>query len=176
MNNQKKFNKAIINMNYDKIKELILLPDVDPCDNDNLALFYIAENGNLQLIKLILSHKSINPSISDNFAIQQACQYGKTQIVEHLLKDKRVTPTCWGLLTSAQQGYFDIVSLLIKDDRVNLIFDSNYAIISAFENGMDNVVNLLWSFKKVKESLKIDDNEIYNELSTKNIKEKMEHF
>jgi hypothetical protein len=73
-------------------------------------------------------------------------------------------------------GYFEIVSLLLNDSRVNPSDYSNYAIKEAYRHLHKEVVNLLWQNVRVKNTLKNDDIEIYNELIKKDIKLKVENF
>ena len=46
----------------------------------------------------------------------------------------------------------------------------------AFQNKHFDIVNILWQDQRVKDALKIDDKELYNELIKNDIKEKIEVF
>ena len=99
--------------------------------------------------------------------------------VKLLLKDKRVNPSDrnnWAIQLASQNGYFDIFKLLLEDNRVDPSDKNNCAIILASHNGHVAIVNLLWQDQRVKDTLKVDDKELYNELIKNDIKEKIEVF
>ena len=68
------------------------------------------------------------------------------------------------------------VELLLKNEKINPSKDNNYAVQLASENGHIDIVNLLWQDQRVKDTLKVDDKELYNELIKNDIKEKIEVF
>ena len=68
------------------------------------------------------------------------------------------------------------VELLLKNEKINPSKDNNYAVQLASENGHIDIVNLLWQDQRVKDTLKVDDKELYNELIKNDIKDKIEDF
>ena len=93
---------------------------------------------------------------------------------------------------TSQNGHFDIVELLLSDPRVDPSDNYNHAIVHSYKinplefryneyllsysKNLDKVVNLLFKDKRVKNSLKIDDEKIYNKLNLKNIRNKVSGF
>ena len=100
--------------------------------------------------------------------------------VELLLKNEKVNPskdTNYSIRLASKNGFFDIVKLLLNDKKVNPTDRSNCPILFAYQRGHSNVVDLLWQDKRVKDTLKVDDIDLYNELIKKDqFKEKVEKF
>ena len=108
--------------------------------------------------------------------------------VKLLLNDKRVNPSDrnnWAIILASKDGYFDIVKLLLEDKRVDPSDHSNYftkensynwAIYLAFSNGYFNISNLLWQDQRVKNTLKKDIPDLYNQLVKQDTKEKVDKF
>ena len=69
------------------------------------------------------------------------------------------------------------VKLLLNDNRVNPADLDNWTIRNASIEGHCDIVNLLWQDQIVKNTLKKDNEELYNELVKKDkIKEKIGSF
>lgn len=98
-----------------------LQPFFDPSADDNYAIKWAAERGNIAVVKLLLKDPRVGPSICDDEAIQLAAKNGHITVVELLLKDKRVDPSAghdWAIRLAAGNGHTPIVKLLLKDSRV----------------------------------------------------------
>ena len=69
------------------------------------------------------------------------------------------------------------VKLLLNHSEVNPAYKDNWAIICAYYAKHTDIVNLLWQDQRIKDTLKNDDIDLYNELIKKDkIKEKVEVF
>ena len=106
------------------------------------------EDGDIENFNLLMKNKEVNPADDNNKAI----------------------------VLASRSGHFDIVKLLLNDKRVNPSDCYNSSIIAASDIGYFDIVNLLWQDQKVKDTLKIDDKELYNELIKNDIKDKIEDF
>ena len=150
MTKQEEFEEAIKNNKSAKIRLLLADPNVDPSFpiGNGYAILDASENGYFEIVKLLLNDKRINPAIGYNYAISGSSKNGHIEIVKLLLNDKRVDPS---------QGH-------------------SYTIRQAHANGHKNVVELLWKDNRVKNILKNDYIELYDEFIKKdnlikNIKE-----
>jgi ankyrin repeat protein len=76
-------------------------------------------------------------------------------IVSELLNDKKINIDN-SLFFSCVNGYFDIVELLIQDERINALNDYNDAIRLAAEYGHTNIVTLLLNDKRIDPSTLYD--------------------
>ena len=108
----------------------------------------------------------------------QAVKSNDIKNVKLLLNDNRVNPSDlnnWAIIEASMGGHTDIVKLLLNDNRVNPAA-YNWAIINASIEGHCDIVNLLWQDQRVKNSLKNDNEKLYNQLIKKDIKDKVEIF
>ena len=137
------------------------------------------EDNNINKVKSILNDKNINPSYNDNQAIIYSCENGNLEMVKLLLKDERVNPAMKNnkpIGYSSQFGHIEIVKLLLNDTRVDPSDYNNYALQYAKQHAHLNIVHLLWKDKRIKESLVIDNNDLYNELKKQDIENKVTEF
>ena len=112
------------------------------------SLIFAIEENNIEKVKTLLSLKKENPAYNKNYVIG----------------------------VSAEAGCLDIVKLLLEDSRVDPSDDNNYAIKLAHKNKYTNIVEILWNEKCVKNTLKQDNLELYNNLMRKDIKNKVDEF
>jgi len=138
---------------------------VDPSADDNTAIRWASENGNLNIIKYLISlDKSygIDPSASVNHAIRIAAFNGHLDIVKYLIsldKSYGIDPSAsdnTAIRLAAKYGRLDIVKYLMSLDKsykVDPSADDNYAIRYAAQNGHLDIVKYLISLDK---SYKID--------------------
>ena len=106
------------------------------------------DNNDYKKVKLLLADRRGDPAADSNSAIRCASRNGNTEVVKLLSSDPSVYPAA----------------------------SANYAIVKASENGHSDVVNLLWKNKKVKETLKNNDLNLFNSLTQLDIKEKIKSF
>jgi hypothetical protein len=77
---------------------------------------------------------------------------------------------------SSQNGHTEIVKILIKDSRVDPSDENNWAIRYANIYEYTEMCFFLFKDKRVKDKLRLENKELYNELSKKIIKYKIEDF
>jgi hypothetical protein len=111
-------------------------------------IMYAVEDNNIEKIKELLTLTDISPAYNDNNPIG----------------------------TAAESGCLEIVRLLLNDPRVDPSDSSNYAIKLAHHNSATETVELLWSDQRVKDTLKKDKIELYNQLMKEDIKNKISEF
>lgn len=132
--------------------------------------FYtLIKENDIKMVESLLKNKKIDVSAENNWAIELASTSGHFEMVKLLLNDKKVNPADnrnWTIQSTYKKAYYDIL------DSVN---KKNFNIFS-FNNKYINIVKLLWRDERVKNSLKNDDDELYNELIKQDISNKIELF
>ena len=106
------------------------------------------EGNNIDLIEELLNYIEVDPAIDNNMALMDASEY----------------------------GYFDIVKLLLNDSRVDPSDQDNFAICHASDRKNTEMVELLWSKTSVKNTLKDNDHELYDELIKNDIRNNVLSF
>ena len=66
--------------------------------------------------------------------------------------------------------------MLLNNEKVDPSEDKNYSLRYALSNGHNDIVELLFNDKRVQNTLKNDNKNLYNRLKTKYIKNKVENF
>lgn len=78
---------------------------------------------------------------------------------------------------SIKNNNIENIKFFLNNPKFNPATNRNNGIRIAAKNGFYNIVNILWKEQKVKETLKKDDIDLYNELIKKDkIKDKVEGF
>ncbi len=78
---------------------------------------------------------------------------------------------------SIKNNNIENIIFFLNNSRFNPATNRNNGIRMAADNELYNIVNLLWQDQRVKNTLKIDDIDLYNELIQKDkIKNKVESF
>ena len=89
---------------------------------ENGAIRWAAQNGHLEVVKLLLADSRVNPAALNNKAIQWAAEEGQTEVVKVLLADSRVDPAANNsrIIGKAAKNYHSaVVKLLLADSRVD---------------------------------------------------------
>ena len=100
---------------------------------------------------LITNYEGADPSFHLNYCIGFASEIGHLDIVNVLMKDRRVDPSDsfnYSIKYACEKGHVDVVKLLLTDKRVNPASD-DYAIQMAFINKHEDVIDVLWQYKKL---------------------------
>ena len=153
-------------------------------------LIKAVNNNDLSTVKNLLKDKKIHPQKDNNDALYIASQNGYLDIVKLLLKDKRVDPSNHSnqhFRVAAIFGHFNVALILLNDKRVNPTDCNNQAISqTALKYGDPNykpiqksyprLTKLLWKDKRVKNSLKYDDSDLYEKLLLNDVKNKINNF
>ena len=93
----------------------------DPSIQDNAAIRWAAQHGQVGVVELLLSDPRVDPTAKNNNAIRWAADNGHVKVVELLLQDGRVDPTDhdnFAIRSAAQNEHIDVVKLLLQDPRV----------------------------------------------------------
>jgi ankyrin repeat protein len=157
--------------------------------SDDFPIRYAARKGNTRIFKMLLDNKIVNPTTLDNEAIRMASKYGYTEIVQLLLNDPRVDPADdWNacIREASINGHLEIVQLLLNDPRVDPSELDNFAIIRTYKldptkftnydweivlsEKLDKIVALLFKDKRVRNMLRNNNIDLYQELNSKFIK------
>ncbi|MCE3231839.1 MAG: uncharacterized protein K0R98_96 [Rickettsiaceae bacterium] len=122
---------------------------INPAANNNMALWWAASKGRLDILELLLTDWRVSPAARMNVAIAIASENGHTEVVKFLLADVRVNPAENGNIavhSAARNGHFDVVEMLISDKRVDPSDANNTAIRRASANGHINTAQLLLAY------------------------------
>jgi hypothetical protein len=137
----------------------------------------------LKSVKKILNNKNINFTLNNMFLIEAVLnavrKKNESTLFFLLYNDHRFNPEFdmnFTFITASEYGLIDIVSFLLKDQNITPSDELNHAIQYAFEGNHTNVVELLWKDKRVKSTLNSDNSFLYNQLITKEIKNKITSF
>lgn len=128
------------------------------------------------IIKSFIKHSKFIPYYyypaadykDSSYFMYRAAEYGYLSIIDIFLEDSRFNPSDYRnniLVISAQKGYFAIIKKIINDKRIDFTLNDNEAIKTAHYNKHLDICRLLFNNTQVKQKLKINDNELYTELS-----------
>ena len=156
--------------------------------------YYAIEENNIKKVSLLLKDESVKPHAEANWAIASASYDGFFKIFKLLLNDSRVDPSDGGNFAfrqSVKNTHVCIFKLLLNDERVNPSDNNNNAIWLA-NNLMPNflltntptfkykkqsyILNYLWKDERVKNTLKKDNQELYEKLIKQDIQNKASEF
>ncbi len=140
--------------------------DINPAEENNLALRCACENGYVQMVKLLLTDSRVDPmqeteNIDDNEDVINplilACQYGHKEIVKLLIADPRVNPDEYrrAIQNAIISGFAEIVELLLKDPRIDPT--KGDLLFLAVQEGYVEIVKLLLADWRIRLSLNISN-------------------
>ena len=125
-----------------EITRLLLKDDrFNPAHHGNLALCLAVRHGHLPIVALLLKNAKVDPCDRNHESIRNACRYGHVDILVLLLLDGRAQPMRSHLEEAASNGHDEIVSMLLRDERVDAR-ECN-ALLFACQNGHAQVVSIL---------------------------------
>ena len=161
------FNPAIGNKN---IKETKYLLNKYKNNLDTAYLIQMSgEFGFNYLIKFLLKNNT-NPSFNNNYALRMASKNGHYESVKILLTDKRTDPLSLhnlSIINAAEHGYLNIVKLLFKDHRMKIENHVYQALLIAYDNNHNEVVDFLWKSEVIQKALKSKNKPLYSKLKIK---------
>jgi ankyrin repeat protein len=176
------FRISVISNCIEKVKQFLSNTNNKPEYQNNVAIRMASENGHIEIVKLLLKDDRVDPTSIYNQSLSNAAAKGHLDIVELLLNDSRVilndpeSPNNYAMKLATQNKHNHIVKLLHKDGRMNPAYCGNEAITVANNQDNQELVDLFWSDKRVKDTLKEDRYDLYNKLIQKDIKNKIKNF
>ena len=99
------------------IKLLLADPYGDPAADNNSAIRWASNFGNVEMVKLLLADPRVDPADNNNDAIVWASEAGHAEIVKLLLADPRVNPAAQNN-KALRGGNSEVAKLLKADPRV----------------------------------------------------------
>jgi hypothetical protein len=130
----------------------------------------------IRMITFLLKLKEVEVAKDDNWAIRYAAEYGYQEIFELLLNDSRTDPSDhfnWAIRLASKNEHINIVKQLIEDSRVDPSYRGNWAIMAADFVHNKEIIEILWSNTKVKNTLQKNQPKLFNKLK---ITDKITHF
>lgn len=117
-------------------------------DHDDLNYFFMraAEQGHIDLVKLLATIPAVEPTRSSNYALCIASARGNIDLVKFLVTLPGVTPDAdnnYPLRIAVRQGHIDVVKFFILDCKVDPSVEDNYALVTAAEKGHIELVKFL---------------------------------
>lgn len=107
---------------------------VDPCAENNGALFAAVHNGHAECVKRLMLDTRVDAAHYDSFLIRVAASKGGVEVVDALLQDQRVDPSIDDnepIRLAAKYCRFSVVLRLLDDPRVNPTARNNEVILWA---------------------------------------------
>jgi hypothetical protein len=159
----------------------ILLNDsrFDPSISNNISLIQCITYNSIESLKLLLKDKRIKFTSTNSGIIGHAVLNLNHEALKILLKNKEVNPNTWKLFFTencCEISAYKTLSALLSHNKFNPISQNNAFITEAFNNKKQTIVDLLWSNKKVKDTLENDNNTLFNYLSQIDLKNKIGSF
>ncbi|KAJ3096332.1 hypothetical protein HK100_005591 [Physocladia obscura] len=131
---------------------------VEMHDSQTLKLLLACGNGGEAFVSrdILIAHNRIDPSFKDNWLLRRACEVGAVEIVCILLDPVySCDPTScnnMAIQNSCKNGHSDVVSLLLKDSRIDPAVNDNFPLRIAAENGHLNIVAMLLASEDEQQS------------------------
>jgi hypothetical protein len=180
LNKITQFKESIEKNDLPKIKSLLNDPDINPSFDNNWAILHAAKHGYINIIELLLNNENFNFS-DDNlkWAISFPATKGDIQTLKAIINIEKFDITeylIYGVISAAENGHADVVELLISDKRMHPLQSYLRALTQAYKIKHHNVVELLWKKTSVRHCIKKYYIALYNELSQKYIKHKIDKF
>ncbi|KAI8608902.1 hypothetical protein BC830DRAFT_1153356 [Chytriomyces sp. MP71] len=125
------------------VQRLLEDPGVNVGDRDSLAFKYASWSMNTHLITLLMQDPKVDVAAEDCMCLDYAIRSGHTETVELLLSDPRIVAESFDLQLAAQLGHCNLVSLLLRCERVDASDDDFFALRLAHTNRHQHVVSLL---------------------------------
>jgi hypothetical protein len=146
---QQRFYDTITNNDIIEFKKILIFQKFDPIFESNLLIRRATELGRFEIVKLLLEDRRVNPAVFESYIIRSAAEDQYFNLVDLFLKDKRIDPTCNG---------------------------SQFPIVYSFENKNLEITKILWQDKRVRDTLKISDHNLFLEIHNFLLKEKINLF
>ncbi len=149
------------------------------------ALYYCCDNNELKKIKCIIKNTKghqVNYSLDEkhNFysilAFNYSCKFGITEVFDLLLNEESNdihNKNEFPYRIAVKNNHLDIVKELTSFPETNPFAAKSRAIIVSYEQQNNHMINYLLSLKGVKENLKKDNPEMYQNIV---VKRKVEIF
>lgn len=155
-------------------------PRVSPEVADNNAIRNAANNGQIEVVKLLLTDPRVSPEAMNNNAILAAAAYGHLDVISTLLQDPRVQPhqnENIVIQNAALEGRIESIQLLLKDERVSSQANNKYLLHNAIESKSLELVKFLLqqpftdqrihNYSALRQAKAFGSEEIYNYLLEK---------
>jgi hypothetical protein len=145
----------------------------------NTILRAAINEGAINIVKFAITNLNFSINFEKNIPIRLAAKYGHTEVFKLLLDDPRVDPSDdfdYAIQAASKNGHCAILNYLLKDKRVDPLRENNWAIKNANQHKQLSSVLILWNDPRVKNTLRQDDFDLFNQLIKKDLKQKINEF
>jgi hypothetical protein len=111
------------------VKQMLLLPEVDPTSDDNRGFILACQNNHLAVVQLLLTDNRIDAKADNCFAFKYSCQEGKLEMVKVLLPLMDAKSRQSGAKLARKKGFETIASLV--DPQLEPVTDGSKARIQS---------------------------------------------
>jgi hypothetical protein len=137
------------------------------------------EKKQIDIVNFILNEEEYNPFIGKNDLIGVSIEKGFDCAVKSLLLSKYFNPSFnfdVHLFDFIVGEKIELIKIVLKNKNIDLTRNENILINYADSNDMEEIVDLLFKNKKVKNTLMNNNIELYNKLNKKIISNKLGNF
>jgi hypothetical protein len=167
MNSEMLFKKAMQSNDLTNI-----IKHIKCIDHDQFELIYSKEirnfilNEKFDIIEYFIDKKLISVNYENGFLFSSLCEHNHIEFIKKILTYPELKTSARsnaGLIFASENGFLDLVQLLIRDNRIKPEQYGNWSLKMADENNQLNVFLYLFNLKSVKQYLKDSDEKIYKE-------------
>jgi ankyrin repeat protein len=170
---QLEFENSVRNNDFSLAKKLITNKYVNPILNDNIVILLATLNQNYDIVKLLLEDGRVSPTVNESQVAKICCEHGNLDILKLFINDKRVRLDEFDFISACSHGHLIIVNELLKHNNIEYFYKDNLAIQIAFKYKKYEIVEFLFSHNSVKNLLKKENIELYQQIY---LKEKLQKF
>jgi hypothetical protein len=134
------------------------------------------KNSNIELLEYLIEMPVTHTYSSYLNSMHYAGQIGNVNVIILLLKYKSSSECNQALIECIKFGHIQVIELLLNDSRIDPSHNSNKSMKFSSVHGHKDISILLFSYEKVRQTLKNDIPFMYNKLISEEIKSKVGNF
>ena len=149
------------------IDYLLNRKEINQADVINNALLYSSKNNHIELFTKLKSYQFANVSFNENAILYSALLNNYSKITQLIITDPSfiiIEKNSLFLSALASTGDLDNIKLLLQFPEIKPEYDCSKAIMAAFYNDQQDVLNFFWKINNVKTELKKHNPKLYQEI------------
>ncbi len=166
-----------LNGNLEMVKLLLSDPrSFIQCEEK--SIINASKNNHTKVVNILLKDGRADPDAYSGVAIISSVERSRSDIFNLLVDDNRLSTLSLqhSFLAATENGELDMVKKLLLFKDIDLTYEDNIAIKSAYDNQHFDIVQLLGKNDKVKKLLLVDAPYIQKYLNLNKIKESIKSF